>query len=94
MNLMTETKAALRRKYDLTLAEYDRILVKQNNCCAICKRPVTSKTKADTPHADHSHTTGLVRGLLCEDCNEGVGMFDDNPELIHNAIAYLRKHST
>ena len=41
---------------------------------------------------DHNHTTGQVRELLCENCNRGLGIFKDDPNLLHSAINYLQKH--
>ena len=54
--------------------------------CHICGDPLT------TPHVDHCHTTGLVRGILCNNCNTGIGMFRDNPELLRAAIDYLQRN--
>ena len=57
----------------------------QNNKCAICKNEFTK-----TPSIDHCHNTGLVRGLLCSDCNVGIGFLKDNKEYLSNAIKYLK----
>lgn len=61
-------RASLKRKYGLSLEDIDRMLVKQDFVCALCRRPFKTK-----PHVDHSHKTGKVRGLLCRVCNLGVG---------------------
>ncbi len=42
-----------------------------------------------TPHIDHDHSTGKVRGLLCSCCNTGIGMFKDNPDVLDRAAFYL-----
>lgn len=41
---------------------------------------------------DHDHTTGQIRGLLCQGCNKGIANFQDDPALLHQAIAYLHTH--
>jgi hypothetical protein len=57
---------------------------KQEDKCAICKRPFDR-----TPHVDHSHKTGKIRGLLCFHCNSGLGMFGDCMDTMESAINYL-----
>jgi hypothetical protein len=52
--------------------------------CAICKRVGN--------HLDHDHTTGAVRGLLCGDCNRGIGLFHDDPECLRVAADYLERN--
>ena len=59
------------------------LIRKQNGLCAICQQPVIR------PHVDHCHTTGTIRGVLCRDCNIGLGNFKDDPELLRRAISYL-----
>ena len=69
-----------------TVAEYEAAKIIQNNCCAICLESFKK-----TPHADHDHTTGLRRELLCANCNWGLGMFKDRPDLLETAREYLKK---
>jgi hypothetical protein len=63
------------------------MLQQQNGLCAICKKTETGKTS--NLCVDHCHKTGKVRGLLCNNCNKGLGLFKDNPEVLLNASAYL-----
>jgi Recombination endonuclease VII len=60
---------------------------RQNGTCAICGREEWEKVKV--LGVDHDHKTGRVRGLLCTDCNMGLGKFKDDPALLRKAIKYL-----
>lgn len=75
----------LRRKYGLSLEDFDNLLARQNNSCAICS------SKEATWCVDHCHTTGEVRGILCSSCNKGLGMFKDDQTNLENAINYLNR---
>lgn len=73
------------RNYGLTKDDYEILLKHQDGRCAICRSPPKGKRLA----VDHCHTTGRVRGLLCEPCNHGLGKFADDPERCRAAAAYL-----
>lgn len=64
------------------------------NKCNICSTPFDphSEDNQAKPHVDHGHHTNLVRGLLCSDCNKGLGKFRDNPRTLHRAITYLSRY--
>ena len=62
----------------------------QNGRCAICGKHQNKFKKALS--VDHCHKKGIIRGLLCNSCNLGLGKFYDNCELLNNAIYYLKKH--
>lgn len=64
---------------------YEQILEKQGGRCAICGKEASGNRFA----IDHSHETGEIRGLLCYQCNTGLGSFRDDSELLRKAIAYL-----
>src|SRR2546423_5792224 len=69
---LRERASHLKRKFGLTLEEYDEMLAAQEGGCAICgEAPEEGKIL----HIDHDHETGLVRGLLCQRCNHGLGLF-------------------
>lgn len=74
-------------KYGITEQEYLVILEKQENACAICKNPDPSPNTRFC--IDHCHTTGVVRGLLCANCNLGLGFFFDDQERLIQAASYL-----
>lgn len=61
----------------------------QNYKCAICKQPESLKNRQLC--VDHCHTTGVVRGLLCSKCNQGLGMFKDSISYLQNAVIYLQE---
>ena len=77
-----------RRRYGLTPRDYDRLLAAQGNRCEICGTPVEPGKRL---HVDHDHETGKVRGLLCGNCNRGLGLYKDSPVYLANAITYLEK---
>ncbi|CAB4167363.1 Recombination endonuclease VII [uncultured Caudovirales phage] len=81
----------LRRIFGITLEEYLKAHDAQQGCCAICRKSVADNGKALA--VDHCHTTGKIRGLLCDLCNRGLGMFKDNTDSLVTAIQYLRKYS-
>lgn len=82
-------KSAMDRlaKYGITDQEFQAMLLAQSNRCAICQN--VFKTSKST-HVDHCHNTGRVRGLLCHDCNTGIGKLRDSVDLLQRAIDYLR----
>jgi len=78
----------MKREYNLTKEEYFLMLESQNNKCKICNNIFETSVKT---HIDHDHFTGKVRGILCQKCNHGLGMFNDNIQLFYNAIHYLEQ---
>lgn len=77
---------ALLESYGLTHEEVLKKIEDQGGVCAICG------CSMEKPNVDHSHTTGRVRGILCPQCNMGIGNLKDSPELLEKAAAYLRSH--
>ena len=73
----------LKTRYGLSAEEYSAMLARQRYACGICERPFVS-----TPHVDHCHITSWVRGLLCRNCNFGLGYFEDNPTFLFKAALY------
>lgn len=78
----------LKRKYGISLADYDRLLAEQDGKCAICSVP-EEETTLKCLAVDHNHATGKVRGLLCTRCNTGIGNFLDDKGRLKMAIKYL-----
>lgn len=83
----------LKKRYGITLEEFNSILESQNHSCAICKTPTGEFSKQLGKErnlaVDHCHNTGKVRGILCYRCNMGLGYFNDNPMSLEQAINYL-----
>lgn len=86
-------ESSLRKLYGLTKETFNALLARQNNCCALCTIQFTS-----TPHIDHDRTCcnkvgscgKCIRGLLCRNCNVGIGMLRDSPILLEKAVTYIR----
>lgn len=78
----------LRRAYGITLEQKEDMLKKQGDMCAICSKTID----LFTAHVDHIHGTKIIRGILCGTCNQALGLFQDNEEVILSALEYLREH--
>ncbi len=77
----------LKQNFGITIEEYQNIFDSQSGACAICKRHQSFfKTRLNV---DHRHSDGLVRGLLCGNCNRGIGFLEDSSEYLKSAINYL-----
>ena len=72
--------------YGLPLDAYMQLAARQGGRCAICREPAMGHLALA---ADHNHATGAVRGLLCSRCNNGLGSFREDPQLLKVAIDYL-----
>jgi hypothetical protein len=83
----------LRVKFDLTETEYQQLLKSQQGVCAICGQPETKILRGFLLQlcVDHDHDTGVIRGLLCNACNVGLGYFKDKIDSLSQAIVYLSK---
>lgn len=73
--------------YGLTEAELDSLILKQDGRCSICLREAPLVI-------DHDHSTNDIRGLICANCNVGLGMFNDSPERLERALQYLNQPDT
>lgn len=82
---LNSRKAWLMRKYKLTLEDYERLKAEQGGC-GICGKVYKQKNYC----VDHDHKTGLVRGLLCTNCNRSLGVFGDDVEGILKVLQYLQ----
>lgn len=74
----------------ITKEEYEELCKKQNYKCAICNGEAKGFKK--NLCLDHDHNTLQIRGLLCDKCNKALGHFQDNIDIITNALNYLKKY--
>lgn len=79
----------LKRSFGITLGQYNEMFSMQNGCCAVCNRHQSEFKLALA--VDHCHMTQKIRGLLCMHCNQGLGQFQDSPNILLSAIQYLAK---
>jgi hypothetical protein len=83
-------KRYIKYVYGITESHYDNLLTSQEGKCSICETNNPS-SKHGFFSIDHCHSTGKIRGLLCQHCNKGLGMFKDDVAILQQAIEYLRK---
>lgn len=76
----------LRWRYGLSLAGLREMMERQGGCCRICGGELQG---GRATHIDHCHATGVVRSVLCHNCNTGLGGFRDSPEIMARAIEYV-----
>lgn len=79
----------LWKNYRIRLSGYKALYESQNGNCACCGSAEENFKR--NLHVDHDHETGKVRGLLCTQCNPGIGYFQDSIERLELAITYLKK---
>lgn len=90
-----EVKASKRNRnlkvnYGITADEYQALFEVQGGCCAICG--VHQSSLKYKLYVDHNHKNGEVRGLLCKHCNSAIGLMNDDPQRLTEAIRYLEKY--
>lgn len=94
---LSQRERNLKHRFSVDLKWYEKQFEKQNYSCAICKSK-TNKTAGDREFwnfsVDHCHNSGKVRGILCNNCNRALGLFQDNPKLIRKAAEYVEEHRT
>ena len=92
-HLLSQRRYTLKTNFAMTYEEYQSMLQRQNGVCAICQQPPTVILKRNQTlralAVDHDHSTGKIRGLLCDVCNRALGQFKDNPAILFRAILYL-----
>lgn len=88
----------LRKRYGVTLAQFEFLLDSQENACAICGMELNAdlayKGQSTKPIVDHCHETGDVRGILCNGCNLIIGHAKDSIDRLRRAIVYLQERNS
>ncbi len=86
-----ERERQLKNLCGITRAIFSSQFDRQGKKCPICgtANPGTVKNGKPGWHADHDHKTGKFRGVLCQNCNKGLGHLKDSPILLMAAILYI-----
>ena len=77
----------LKRRYNVDAVQVEWLKLQQGGVCAICR-------KNEPVHVDHDHLTGRVRGILCFNCNRGLGKLGDDADLLRKALDYLQTYAS
>ncbi len=89
---LSQRQRNLKHRFGVDLEWYEEQFKKQNYSCAICETK-TNKTAGERQFwnfsVDHCHESGKIRGILCNNCNRALGLFQDNPELLKKAVNYV-----
>lgn len=88
-NNKNKTKNEKLKKYNLTIEKFNNLLQNQNYKCGVCRKEFENSSSI-TPCVDHNHKTNTVRGILCRNCNSGIGGLYDNIEYLINALKWLK----
>jgi hypothetical protein len=73
-----------QKRYGVSEEQFEEMKIEQQNKCKICCKEL------ENFHTDHNHLTGAIRGLLCGNCNRGIGFLKEDPAILLNAIKYLK----
>ncbi len=83
----------LKHQFGITPEAWDRMLIEQSGQCYLCERPMVTAIHIDHDHACCSGKRSCgkcIRGLACQKCNQGVGQFGDDPDLMERVARNLR----
>lgn len=92
-NFQSRVERHYKQTYGISHTFFLDICKSQQNCCKICKQTLTfNKVCFSRAVLDHCHTTGKIRGVLCNRCNVSLGNFKDSQVILESAISYLREY--
>jgi hypothetical protein len=77
----------LKRRYGVDAVQVEWMILQQGGVCALCG-------EANPKHVDHDHRSGKVRGILCFNCNKGLGKAEDGLDVLRRAMDYLLAHGS
>lgn len=83
----------LKSKYGLSYEQYEQMYNDQNGKCKTCSTDISIEAKKnghETACVDHCHSTGKIRGLLCNHCNRAIGLLKENINTLNNIMNYLK----
>jgi len=87
----------LKQRFNISIDDYNIMFLDQKGRCKICNNAETNldnKGKVKWLAVDHNHDTGDIRGLLCSNCNTGIGKLGDSIKVLKNAIKYLKERGS
>lgn len=85
------SRASTFRKHGIEKSDFLKMANEQGFKCSICGSISSGNKRTEHLCIDHDHETGTIRGLLCMQCNTGLGNFKDSPELLLKAVEYLKQ---
>lgn len=92
LNIETIRSKELKKRYGISLDDWNQMYEEQNGVCKICGRPESKVDKRlGAPRklaVDHCHDTGKIRGLLCTECNQAIGLLHHDPKILKSALEY------
>ena len=95
-NRLKDKNRELLLDFGISLEEFNKMLLQQNNCCDICKIHIDEYIEIQKTYkyfaVDHNHQTGKIRGLLCSPCNLAFGRIEKIPNAVANISDYINKH--
>lgn len=85
----------LKKLYGISLDDYEQLFNEQEGSCKICSRHISELNHGHKKNlcVDHNHDTGKIRGLLCDKCNRGLGLFCDDETMLLKAVDYLKNNN-
>jgi hypothetical protein len=97
-NIKIAKENDLIKNYGITLEQYNKMLLGQNNCCEMCNITIFEYLEKQNNRiksfcVDHNHETGQIRGLLCHSCNLLLGKIEKNKNMLNSIIYYIDKYN-
>jgi hypothetical protein len=91
LGVESSRRAHLKRMFNLTLEDYNKMFEEQNGVCAVCNQPEPS-SRLSFLCVDHCHDSNKIRGLLCSNSNRALGLMKDSVDIVKKAVKYLLKY--